>query len=113
MDLRNPDAHAEAAANAILLHPNDNVVVARVAIKVGETVRLPGESMTADDDIDVGHKVARADLAVGDTVMKYGAPIGSVTARISRGAHVHVHNMESNYLATHTRDAVHQCGADR
>ena len=112
MDSINPDAHAEAAVNAIPLHPNDNVVLAKIAIKAGENVRLPGDSMTAEDDIDVGHKVARADLAVADAVIKYGAPIGTMTASISRAAHAHVHNMESNYVATHTRYTVHQCGAD-
>jgi hypothetical protein len=34
-------------------------------------------------------------------VLKYGAPIGSATADIAPGAHVHVHNMMSDYTPTH------------
>ena len=37
-------------------------------------------------DIPLGHKVALKDMAVGDTVIKYGIDIGKVVAPIARGA---------------------------
>ena len=37
--------------------------------------------------------------------MKYGAPIGSATAAIAAGEHVHVHNMKSDYTPTYQLDA--------
>lgn len=46
-------------------------------------------------NVPIGHKVALADLNVGDTVVKYGQDIGRVTAAIARGAHVHTHNLKT------------------
>jgi altronate dehydratase small subunit len=47
------------------------------------------------EDIPAGHKVAIHDIRAGSTVCKYGEPIGRATTAIRRGAHVHVHNLES------------------
>jgi len=46
-------------------------------------------------DIPIGHKVALKDLAVGDTVIKYGVDIGKVVQPIAKGAHAHVHNIKT------------------
>jgi (2R)-sulfolactate sulfo-lyase subunit alpha len=46
-------------------------------------------------DIPIGHKVALADMAVGDTVIKYGLDIGRVVAPIRKGEHAHVHNIKT------------------
>ncbi len=89
----------------ILLHDDDNVLVCREHAVAGETIELDGKSMTLTQDIDVGHKVARYDLEPGTKIMKYGAPIGSMTALTLRGAHVHMHNMQSDYIKSHTREA--------
>jgi (2R)-sulfolactate sulfo-lyase subunit alpha len=45
--------------------------------------------------VPLGHKVALADLAPGDTVLKYGEDIGRIVAPVARGAHVHVHNLRT------------------
>jgi len=45
--------------------------------------------------IPIGHKVALKDLAVGDTVIKYGVDIGKVVAPIRAGEHLHVHNVKT------------------
>ena len=52
-------------------------------------------ALTALDDIPMGHKIAMADLAVGDTVIKYGVDIGKVVASAKRGQHAHVHNIKT------------------
>ena len=52
-------------------------------------------SVTAQEPIPIGHKVALKDMAVGDTVYKYGADIGKVVAPIKAGAHAHVHNIKT------------------
>ena len=52
-------------------------------------------ALTALDDIPMGHKIAMADLAVGDTVIKYGVDIGKVVAPARRGQHAHVHNIKT------------------
>ncbi len=46
-------------------------------------------------DVPIGHKVALADLGVGDTVIKYGQDIGRIVAPVKRGEHVHVHNLKT------------------
>jgi hypothetical protein len=39
---------------------------------------------------------------VGEVVLKYGAPIGSMTEAAAVGAHVHLHNLKSDYIPTYT-----------
>jgi (2R)-sulfolactate sulfo-lyase subunit alpha len=51
--------------------------------------------LTAKDDIPIGHKVALADLADGDTVIKYGVDVGRIVAPVKKGGHVHVHNLKT------------------
>lgn len=47
------------------------------------------------NDIPIGHKLALKDLAVNDTVVKYGIDIGKVVAPIKKGEHLHVHNVKT------------------
>jgi len=51
--------------------------------------------VTAKQDIPIGHKVALRDMAVGDTVIKYGIDMGKVVKPISAGEHAHVHNIKT------------------
>lgn len=111
--MSNPTADKNASAGAadasgrktihIVLHEaKDTVGVAVVeGIKAGtqlnawimdedEIVTVP-----ARQDIPIGHKVALKDMAVGDTVFKYGVDIGKVVAPISAGDHAHVHNIKT------------------
>jgi (2R)-sulfolactate sulfo-lyase subunit alpha len=52
-------------------------------------------TVTARQDVPIGHKVALRDMAVGDTVLKYGIDIGRVVAPIQAGEHAHVHNIKT------------------
>ena len=52
-------------------------------------------TIRALDPIPLGHKIALADIAPGDTVIKYGHPIGRATQPIGKGHHVHVHNVKT------------------
>ncbi|HEY9067220.1 MAG TPA: UxaA family hydrolase [Burkholderiaceae bacterium] len=49
----------------------------------------------ARQDIPIGHKIALRDMAVGDTVLKYGIDMGRVVAPIRAGEHAHVHNIKT------------------
>jgi (2R)-sulfolactate sulfo-lyase subunit alpha len=49
----------------------------------------------SNQDTPIGHKIALQDLAVGDTVIKYGEDIGKVVAPIAKGDHVHTHNLKT------------------
>lgn len=92
-----------AIPKAILLHPDDNILVCVVQIHEGDTVAIDGEPVVIKRDIGVGHKIARRALNTGDKVFRYGAPIGSMVEAASIGEHVHMHNMKSDYMPSHTR----------
>ena len=88
----------------ILLDPRDNVLVVRQRIRAGDLLSVDGVATVASRDIPLAHKLARRAIAPGETVLKYGAPIGSATAPIGVGEHVHVHNIKSEYTPTYTLD---------
>ena len=79
----------------------DNVGVATVEIKAGETVQglymdsQESFSLKALEDIPLGHKIALSDMAVDGSVIKYGADIGRVVADIKTGGHVHIQNLKT------------------
>ena len=52
-------------------------------------------TLAARQDIPIGHKVALKDMAIGDTVLKYGIDMGKVVAPIKAGEHAHVHNIKT------------------
>lgn len=52
-------------------------------------------SITALDAIPIGHKVALSDIAEGADIMKYGHDIGKTVSGISKGNHVHTHNLKT------------------
>ncbi|HTR10842.1 MAG TPA: UxaA family hydrolase [Paraburkholderia sp.] len=88
--------------HAVLHESEDTVGVAVVeGIKAG--VELNAWIMDDDklvtivarQEIPIGHKVALKDMAVGDTVYKYGIDIGQVVAPIKAGEHAHVHNVKT------------------
>ncbi|HEU4654977.1 MAG TPA: UxaA family hydrolase [Steroidobacteraceae bacterium] len=89
----------------LLLHPDDNSLVARRSLEAGEEVVIDGEAIRMPQAIALGHKVARRALAAGTEILKYGAPIGSTTKSVMKGEHLHLHNLKSDYIATHTRQA--------
>jgi (2R)-sulfolactate sulfo-lyase subunit alpha len=86
-----------------LLHdPNDTVAVVVVeGVHAGQklTALILDEDRTitldCTQDIPLGHKVALADMKVGDTVIKYGIDIGRVVQPIAKGQHAHVHNIKT------------------
>jgi len=53
------------------------------------------EKDNVEVDLSSGHKHALCDIEAGERVIKYGYPIGIATEKISKGAHVHSHNMKT------------------
>jgi altronate dehydratase small subunit len=85
----------------LLLDTADNVVIATARVRKGETLMLEGAQVTLPADLPIGHKLARRKIVAGEKIIKYGAPIGSATTDIAAGAHVHVHNVRSDYTPTY------------
>jgi len=83
------------AARAVKIHPADDVAVAVQALTAGDELMVEGERVALADDVPTGHKLALRPLARGQTVVKYGFPIGAATAPIACGAWVHSHNLKT------------------
>jgi (2R)-sulfolactate sulfo-lyase subunit alpha len=88
--------------HCVLHDPADSVAVVVVEdIRAGATLTglILDEDRTISleslQDIPIGHKIALKDMAVGDTVIKYGVDIGRVVQPIRKGQHAHVHNIKT------------------
>lgn len=88
--------------DTIRLAPHDNIVVLTRSVDTGETVVVEGRPHRVNFALGPGHKLAVCDIPAGSKIFKYGAPIGSATAEIRAGDHVHLHNLQSDYLPTYT-----------
>jgi (2R)-sulfolactate sulfo-lyase subunit alpha len=99
-----PDANGRLPP-LLLLHPDDNILVARRDIVAGERVEIDGEIFAVPAAVELGHKLARRALDAGTRVLKYGAPIGSMKVAVARGEHVHLHNLRSDYVSPTSRES--------
>lgn len=94
------------------LADTDNVLVATGPVGPGAAALNGGGEVLLKDHVTLGHKVAARAIAKGEKILKYGVPIGSATTDIPAGAHVHVHNMQSDYTPTHALKETAQGGSD-
>ena len=81
----------QAVELTIRLHPEDDVVIARMELATGTLVAK--ENVRAAVTIPAGHKLAVRDIAQGKPVRRYNQIIGFATRDIKAGEHVHVHNL--------------------
>jgi altronate hydrolase len=72
---------------------DDDVAVAVRELHAGESVRAGANSIHVLESIPRGHKVALRDVRAGDSVRKFGWPIGRATQDIATGALVHTSNL--------------------
>ena len=72
----------------IRLHPDDNVAIATRALATGDVC----DGLIIRNDVPALHKVALRDIEPGGRVVKYRQTIGTASAAIPGGAHVHEHN---------------------
>ena len=61
----------------IRLHPNDNVVVARVDVAIGTAFEGDGgERITAKSQVTAGYKIATRKILKGQPILKYSVTVG-------------------------------------
>lgn len=84
----------------LVLAPGDNIAVARLEIAAGTVLQVAGRRVTLQRALGFGHKIALRDIAAGERIVKYGAPIGRATTAIAPGDYVHSHNVASDYMAS-------------
>ena len=82
------------------INPRDNVCVALRALKAGQVAAFGDGAIEVQQDVPLGAKLALRPVTRGEKIIKMGEPIGSTTASIAAGQHVHTHNMKSDYLPT-------------
>lgn len=75
---------------------NVAVVVAEEGLQRGDRVAIDGCEIELRSDIAPGHKFALCDMAAGERVVKYGYPIGHLTAAAKAGEWVHSHNLTTD-----------------
>src|SRR6267154_414712 len=81
----------QATDLTIRLHPEDDVVIARLEIPTGTLVTK--ENVRAIVTIPAGHKIAVRPVAKAQPVRRYNQIIGFASRDIAAGDHVHVHNI--------------------
>ena len=88
----------------IKINPSDNVAVALVPLSKGTVIKLDDTTLTLTEDIMQGHKFSLNNLKPGDSIIKYGNPIGHATADIPAGSWIHTHNLKTGLgdLLTYT-----------
>ena len=89
---------------AVRLHADDTVVTAIRPLEAGMEIEL---GVVTTGLVPRGHKVATRAAPAGSRVLKYGQAIGTASADIAPGEHVHTHN-----LAFHASTVEHRVGSD-
>ncbi len=92
---------------ALRFDEKDNVVIALEKTDAGDPISINGgkPSLVAAEGVPQGHKLASRAISKGETVYKYGHPIGTAACDIAAGEYVHIHNLadpvsdwKENYL---------------
>jgi altronate dehydratase small subunit len=98
---RRSDRDFGAAPYALLLlAEGDDVAIAVRDLEPGPHRTSNGQTLGVTEPVELGHKIAVRNLALGEHVVRHGMVIGSATAPIEPGAWVHTHNLASNYIVT-------------
>ena len=83
------------AQKLIRITDRDNVAVALESLPQGSVVEVEKSAFTIAANIPAGHKVALEDIAEGESVIKYGYPIGRAKTAIKKGEWVHTFNVKT------------------
>jgi hypothetical protein len=81
---------------ALVISARDNVATALQSLVPGQRIDLGGSVVGVIEPIARGHKIALCPIPAGEPVIKYGSAIGTASADIAAGAHVHTHNVVSS-----------------
>ena len=84
----------------LILNPADNIAICLTDMQAGQELAQDNLTLTFKQSIPRGHKVATADVKKGDGIIKYGERMGHATKDITRGEHVHTHNVLGDRLST-------------
>lgn len=80
----------------IKINSADNVAVAINAVSAGSAAVIDGQEIIVLENIGSGHKMALRDMQEGEDVVKYGFPIGHLTAPVRKGGLIDHNNIKTN-----------------
>ena len=83
----------------LILDPRDNIAVYLADLAEGDVIMQDDITITVKNRIPRGHKIATAEIAKNDGIIKYGERMGHAIAPIAIGEHVHVHNILGDRLS--------------
>ena len=83
----------------LILDPRDNIAVCLADLAEGDVIKQDDITITVKNKIPRGHKIATAEIAKNDGIIKYGERMGHAIAPIAIGEHVHVHNILGDRLS--------------
>ena len=83
----------------LILDARDNIAVCLADLAEGDVVQQDDITITVKNKIPRGHKIATAEIAKNDGIIKYGERMGHAVAPIAVGEHVHVHNILGDRLS--------------
>ena len=83
----------------LILDPRDNIAVCLAELAEGDVVQQDDITITVKNKIPRGHKIATAEIAKNEGIIKYGERMGHAVAPIAIGEHVHVHNILGDRLS--------------
>ena len=88
-------------SRVLQLDSRDNVLVALVDLKQGESVEWAGRQHVLKSDVPAKHKFATIDLAPGDRVVMYGVLVGQAVKPIATGELLTVGNIRHQAASFH------------
>ena len=77
----------------VLLHPDDNLVVALQDLKAGEPIRVKGEQFELPAGISAKHKFYLHDMPAGGEAIMYGVLVGKTRDAVRQGEWVNTSNL--------------------
>lgn len=80
----------------IKINPADNVAVSIVPLKAGDTIEVEGLHITLNNDVPAGHKILLTDLSKGESIIKYGYPIGHLKEAHKQGDFICHNHIKTN-----------------
>lgn len=82
----------------VIMDPEDNTAILKISVNKGQIITLKNKDVKniieVKEDIPFNFKIAIKDIKKGDSILKYGEPIGKAKLDIEKGEMVHVHNIE-------------------
>ena len=70
---------------SLVIHPNDNVIVALKDLPKGNQINYNGSAITLKEDIPSKHKIFMLDMQEGEAVYMYGGVVGKTITNVEKG----------------------------